>query len=84
MGAESEVRMGRNPFAEFDDRRTDPPGSVPGTGLHRQVGSEQLPGGPAGRGWSLGFVGADHQFATLAVAAAAVGAVVWLVVLLLG
>jgi hypothetical protein len=84
MGAESEVRMARNPFAESDDRRTDPPGSVPGTGLHRQVGWVELPGGPAGRGWSLGYVGADRLFATLAVVLVAVGLGVWLATLLLG
>ena len=37
--------MSSNPFAEFDDRRSDSPGSVPGTGIHRQVGSIQSQAG---------------------------------------
>jgi hypothetical protein len=76
--------MRENPFAESEDRRADPPGSIPGTGLHRQVGSVDPAGGPAGRGWSLGYVGADRSFAVLAAVVVAVGLGVWLVSLLLG
>jgi hypothetical protein len=74
----------RNPFAESDDRRRDPPGSVPGTGIHRQVGSTDIGEGPAGRGWSLAQVASDRLFLALAVALVAVGLLVWLVSSLLG
>jgi hypothetical protein len=76
--------MSRNPFAESDDRRPDPPSSVPGTGIHRQVGSVQSYAGPAGRGWSFASVGADRLFAWLAVAVAAIGLGIWAVSALLG
>jgi hypothetical protein len=78
------VNLSGNPFAEFDDRRRDPPGSVPGTGIHRQVGSTQSHGGPAGRGWSFAYGNADRLFALLVVAVVAVGLGVWLVGSLLG
>jgi hypothetical protein len=74
----------RNPFAESDDRRRDPPGSVPGTGIHRQLGATDIGGGPAGRGWSLAQVGADRLFLGLAAALVAIGLVVWLLASLLG
>jgi hypothetical protein len=76
--------MRENPFAESEDRRADPPGSIPGTGMHRQVGSVDLPGGPAGRGWSLGYVGAYRSFAVLFAVVVAIGLGIWLVSLLLG
>jgi hypothetical protein len=76
--------MRENPFAESEDRRANPPGSIPGTGLHRQVGSVDLPGGPAGRGWSLGYVGADRSFAVLAAVVVVIGLVVWLIASLVG
>jgi hypothetical protein len=73
----------RNPFAESDDRRRDPPGSVPGTGIHRQVGSTDIGDGPAGRGWSLAQVGSDRLFLVFAAALIAAGLLVWLLVSLL-
>jgi hypothetical protein len=79
-----EVHMHDNPFAEFDEQRRDPPGSVPGTGIGRQVGSVPAQGGPAGRGWSFAYVGADRLFAGLLVLVVAVGLVIWLVKSLVG
>jgi hypothetical protein len=76
--------VSRNPFAEFDDRRPDPPSSVPGAGIHRQVGSIQSHPGPAGRGWSFAYVGVDRLFAWLAVAMVAIGLGIWAVGSLLG
>lgn len=71
--------MHANPFAEFEDRRSDLPGSVPGTGIGRQVGWVPAHAGPAGRGWSLAYVGADRFFVALALMVILVGLVVWLV-----
>jgi hypothetical protein len=66
-----------NPFAEVEPRRSDPPGSIPGTGLGRQVGSAETRPGP---GWSLASVGADRAFAAVAAMVVLVGVVVWLLV----
>jgi hypothetical protein len=69
--------MRDNPFAEVEPRRGDPPGSIPGTGLGRQVGSAGTQRGP---GWSLGYVGADRLFTAVAAMVVLVGVVVWLLV----
>ena len=69
--------MRDNPFAEQEQRRGDPPGSIPGTGLGRQVGSVE---GQPGPGWSLANVGADRAFAALAGLVVLVGLAVWLLV----
>jgi hypothetical protein len=69
--------MRDNPFAEVEPRRGDPPGSVPGTGLGRQVGSAETQPGP---GWSLPYAGADRLFAAVAGMVVLVGVVVWLLV----
>jgi hypothetical protein len=76
---EQEVNMRDNPFAEVETWRSDPPGSVPGTGLGRQVGSAEANPGPAGRGWSFANVGADRSFAALAGMVVLVGLAIWLV-----
>lgn len=76
--------MSRNPFAEVDDRRPDPPSSVPGTGIQRQVGSIQSHAGPSGRGWSFAYVGADRLFAWTAVAVVAIGLGIWMISSVLG
>jgi hypothetical protein len=70
--------MRDNPFAEAEPWRDDPPGSVPGTGLGRQVGTTGTHPGPAGRGWLLAYVGADRLFAAVAGMVVLVGVVVWL------
>ena len=69
--------MRDNPFAEVEPRRGDPPGSIPGTVLGRQVGPAETQRGP---GWSLGYVGADRLFAAVAAMVVLVGVVVWLLV----
>ena len=69
--------MRDNPFAEVEPRRSDPPGSIPGTGLGRQVGSAETQPGP---GWSLACVGANRAFAAVAAMVVLVGVVVWLLV----
>jgi hypothetical protein len=76
--------MRDNPFAEQERRRNDPPGSIPGTGLGRQVGSVPMDPGPAGRGWRLANVGADQAFAALAGMVVLVGLAVWLLATVLG
>jgi hypothetical protein len=73
--------MHDNPFAERERRRGDPPGSVPGTGLGRQVGSAEA---PPGSGWSLANAGATWAFAALAGMVVLVGVAVWLLVVVLG
>jgi len=79
-----EVWMRDNPFTEVEQRRGDPPGSIPGTGLSRQVGSVQANPGSTGRGWSFAYVGADRSFAALAGMVVLVGLVVWLLTSILG
>jgi hypothetical protein len=76
--------MRDNPFAEAEPRRGSPPGSIPGTGLGRQVGSADAHPGAAGRGWSTAYAGADRLFAALAVLVVLVGLAVWLVTTILG
>jgi hypothetical protein len=81
---EQEVSMRDNPFADVEPRRGDPPGSIPGTGLGRQVGSVDAHPGAAGRGWSSAQVGADRLFAAVAGMVVLVGLAVWLVTTVLG
>jgi hypothetical protein len=73
-----EVRMRDNPFAEVEPRRGSAPGSVPGTGLGRQVGSIEANSGRAGSGWRFGYAGADRSFAAVAGLVVLVGLAVWL------
>jgi hypothetical protein len=75
---DQEVTMRDNPFAEVEQRRSGPPGSVPGTGLGRQIGSIEANPGPAGRGWWLAYVDADRHLAALAGMLVLVGLAVWL------
>ena len=70
--------MRDNPFAEVEKRRGDPPGSVPGTGLGRQLGSVEANPGRAGRGWIFAYLGADRLFAALAGMVVLIGLAVWL------
>jgi hypothetical protein len=81
---DQEVNMRDNPFAEDEKRRGDPPGSVPGTGLGRQIGWGEANPGRSGPGWSFAYAGADRLFAAVAVMVVLVGLAVWLVTSILG